>query len=327
MASNVHCVGGLQYFCGQAIQTMKTLFVLSTLLFATQTFAQSAAEFFALAEADADAGNYKRSAKLCSKAIEQDEKNAEYVFHRGKSYFIIGKFDDAKEDIEQALFLDATLAEAYHYRAKYFFIIEHYKGCVDDNTAALKYAKEEELIGACLLNRGEAKLMVDNAEGAYDDLQAGLLLDSTNIEGIRVMARALYQLKRHEEALPYLDKLIMHDASDIGARINKGYELDALGRYQEAIAAFDDARQIDGSEPLVYSNRAHAYYGLGEYEQALKDVNKSLSNQPMNGVAYHTRALIRIAMGEKEKACKDLEHAKEMMFSEEVNDLFDKNCR
>lgn len=308
-------------------RTLKNFFSIAAILLTTLVAAQSAAEFHVLAEADAEAGNLKRSIKLSNKAVELEPRNADYVYLRAKTNFEIGRFDQAKEDLEETIYLDSTHAGALHYRAKYYFIIEHYRGCVEDNDKALEYTNDKDLIASILLNRGEAKLMLKNAEGAYEDLLEGLAMDTANMHGITVMASTLHELKRHEEALPYLNKLIQNNAKDIGARINKGFELEALGRYKEAIAAYNDAQQIDKNEPLVYSNRARAYYGLKEYEQALKDVNKSLANQPMNGYAYHTRALIRLAQGEKSKACKDLEHSRELMFSKQVNDLFDKNCR
>ena len=306
---------------------MRSTFSVLLLFTSSILCAQTAAEYFVTAQNDFQGENYRRALKSYTKAIDLDKKNADYFFARGKCFFQWGVFDNSKEDLDQAIYLDSLHADALHYRAQYYFIIEHYKGCVNDNSLALSNTENKELITACLLNRGEAKLMLKDAQGAYEDLKIGMGNNKSDLAAVRVMASVLHELKMHEEALEYLDILIENEPRNIGARINKGFELDALGRYAEAVSAYDSARIIDKDEPLVYSNRAHALYGLGQYESALKDVNKSIANQPLNAFAYHTRAQIRIAQNNESKACKDLNTAKKMGYSIEVNDLYDKHCR
>lgn len=309
---------------------MKTLSTVICFLIIGSSFAQKTSEeYYEIAITDAEKESYRRSIKSYTKAIELNDKVAQYHFERGRSYFKMGEYFLAKNDMDEALFLDSAIAMAYHIRAVYYFMTENYTSSVDDNNRALAFSEKGDtaMITACYLNRGEARYMKKDTIGAYEDLKIGLERDPNNVGSLIVMCNVMDDLGKHEEALVNLDKLIELQPKEIGSYVNKGFELEALGRYEEAIEAYNAASKIDGREPLVYSNRGHAYYMLKRYDEALKDVNKSISNQSMNEFAYHTRALIHIEKGHTDKACRDLETAQAMGGKSEVRDLQMKYCR
>lgn len=308
---------------------MKTLSTIICIFLISSSFAQKTAEeYYEIAKTDVEEESYRRSIKSYTKAIELDDGVAQYHFQRGRSYFKMGEFFLAKNDMDEALFLDSTIAMAYHVRGVYYFMTENYTASIEDNTKALAYSNDDqELVTACYLNRGEAKYLKKDTLGAYEDLKIGLEKDPENIGSLTVMCNVMHDLGKHEEALVNLDKLIELEPKEIGSYVNKGFELEALGKYEEAIEAYNVAGEIDGREPLVHSNRGHAYYMLKRYDEAMKDLNKSITNQPLNSFAYHTRALIFIENDNTDRACKDLEAAQAMGAKGEVRDLIRKYCR
>ena len=88
---------------------------------------------------------------------------------------------------------------------------------------------------------------------------------------------ALFNLKRHEEALKAFDKCIEINPKLAGAWNNKGTALSKLGRYEDILLAYGKANEIDPKIAAVWYNKGVALINLGRYGEAKNSLKEHLN--------------------------------------------------
>lgn len=94
---------------------MKTLVMLSFVLFFSQAFAQGNSSDLEKGLKLYKQENYEESIKVFLDILDKNENNAEAHYHLAFSYFRSGELDEGIEHAEKAVELDENNAE-YHYR-------------------------------------------------------------------------------------------------------------------------------------------------------------------------------------------------------------------
>ncbi len=93
------------------------------------------------------------------------------------------------------------------------------------------------------------------------------------------------------------------------------------GDYAGAIEAYNQVLLFDANDSDAYVNRGIARFQLGDKRGALQDFNQALSLNPTNAEAYTQRGGVYLTMGEKRKAKADFQKAAKIRRSQSsVND-------
>lgn len=286
---------------------------------------QNAAVYIAQGDAYMEEGKSSKALEEYDKAVKVD-KNARTLSARARATYAMGKMDRFLLDVEQALKLDSTHAEANYQRAQYALRSSDTAAVEEHATKAIAYARDSLLRARSHLMRGEARAEQNRTAAAISDLEIGLAKVTDAAASMSVLAQLYDATGRYEDALEVLERLCMMEPDDIGHWTNRSFELIQLERYDDALTMVQRALIMDKDEPVALSNRAYINLKMGRDKEALSDVERSLKNYPANPYALRTRALLRLKRGEREKACNDLTLAQVLGTIAEVEQLVQEHC-
>lgn len=98
--------------------------------------------------------------------------------------------------------------------------------------------------------------------------------------------RALFGLRRFEEALAEMDAVLERSPDHPGALLGRGTVLMELGRLDEALASFEAALRSEGESAEALSNLAAALVRLGRSEEALPHLEHVVGRWPDTRAAW-----------------------------------------
>ncbi len=117
------------------------------------------------------------------------------------------------------------------------------------------------------------------------------------------------QYKDPNKAKNYWDRTIAANPQLAEAYNNRGLALYNLKRHEQAISDFSKAIQIKPQYAAAYNNRGNAYYALDQYQQAEADFNQSLQLNPKYARAHLNRGLVLFQMEKITESCSDFKRA------------------
>jgi|688.fasta_scaffold03412_22 tetratricopeptide (TPR) repeat protein len=287
--------------------------------------AQDVAELIAKGDSLLALGKPQRAMDLYDKAVALGDNAAAYA-GRARAWYAMERMDRYVMDVEKALKLDSTMAEAHYQRALYAMRAADPEKAEYHSGKAVAHSKNPKLTAQAYLLRGEARADLGRTAQAIEDLERGLGGGSEDPEAMRTLARLYDSAGRHVDALAVLERLCDIQPTDVGNWSNRAYELILLDRADEALPVIERALLIDKDEPVALSNRAYIHLKMGKEEEAWSDVERSLRDYPANPHALRTRAILRLHKGEREKACEDLTLSRALGGAPEVDQLIKEHC-
>lgn len=267
----------------------------------------------------------QRALEAYDRAIGEAPSAPAYL-GRAKANLALNRNDPFLLDLERALRIDSTLAEAHHLRAVYSLRGQDMPNAALHADRAVQMSRDEKLTAQSRLVRGLANAELKQPEKAIEDLEHGLNAGIDDLEAMRTLARLYDAAGRHEDALTVLEKLTTLEPYEVGHWSNRAFELIQLQRFDEALTMIEKALLLDKDEPVALSNRAYIHYHQQKDKEAFVDVERSLKSYPTNAYALRTRALLRLRKGDRAKACEDLMLAKVLANIPEVDRLVNEHC-
>jgi predicted O-linked N-acetylglucosamine transferase (SPINDLY family) len=119
----------------------------------------------------------------------------------------------------------------------------------------------------------------------------------------------LVALKRPEEALASLDRVLLVDPSDVGVLSNRGFLLQSLHRYDEALASFDRALAIAPNQVEALANRAVLFAELGRHDDAVVNYDRAIAMAPTEVRTLCNRSKSLFTLNRYAEALAGLEQA------------------
>lgn len=300
------------------------------ILFTLPVFAQTSKELVKQAGEALEKKNLKEALSLADKAIELDGKNGYAYSLRGDIYLAMRKFSEAFRDYDRSVELDPENPHMYVYRAIAYYTVQRPDEAIMDYNDGIKYATSDSVKFVIISNRGNAKAMMRDFRGAYEDYSAALAFDSTSIAALTNIAAVCDEVGKGDETIGYLLRVIRLAPDFVGGYGNLGFKYSQMGRYQEAILMFDMVLKLSPDDALGFNNRGYAKMMLDDHKGAMKDINKSLELYPDNSYAHRNRALLYIKMKKEGKACEDIDMAIRKgftdMYGNEMLQLKAKHC-
>lgn len=239
---------------------------------------------------------------------EDQLETADIVFLTGEAYRNLGRYAEALEKYDRALFLDAAFAPAYYGRA----LINQLK----DPTYDIKSDLDQTLIldpgfGEVYLARAKYYLEQGSYQLAYEDASQAILFLPESPLAHYYRAEALLELKDYPEAERAIMSALLYDINHVPSYLVFGrvsletgkplQALDLLVRYEpydpdktwvfyyslgkavylsgndlnEALDLLDQAESMGGADVDLYQTRAQIHVELGQYDKAVNDAFKA----------------------------------------------------
>jgi tetratricopeptide (TPR) repeat protein len=174
------------------------------------------------------------------------------------------------------------------------------------------------------LDRGQAKLVLQDPQGAIADASQVLQINPNSSEAYRLRARArqikgdlsgattdqqkataLWSQSRLAEA----NRKLKQNPKDAEAYLDRARLYFNLSRNSEVIADCDRALLIDPKNIETVLVQGEAYLALNKQAEALKSANQALKLDPNSGEAYELRSQVRRKMGDEAGAIADQQKA------------------
>lgn len=310
--------------------TLPLLLIFSLCSFAQLTRFQNDSILFRKANVLYETKKYDEALTIVNELIDANNTNIDYYELRGNIYFKKRYADSALFNFTAMILLAPEEPWGYAHRADVLLGLQMPNESIEDYNQAIKFSKSDTLRYAIIFNRGNARSIKRDFQGAYEDYKLALDFDSTQIGAMIMLGSVLDDLGRIDEAVMYLEKAIRLAPNEIGAIGNLGFRYMDIGNYKGAIKQFNRVLELSPDEPLAYNNRGYAKYKMNDLKGAMKDIERSIALYPQNSYAYRNRALVYLAMNQTARACEDLQRAVNLgytpMYGDDVQQLIEKHC-
>ncbi len=208
---------------------------------------------------------------------------------------------------ERALALDSTLAEA-HTTLSYgkFLFDSDWRGAEEGFRRAIalnpRYPTAHHWYGDFLGGRGDL-------EGYLQELRRAQALDPLSRQIGTEVGRALYALRRNDEAVTQLQQVLRADPAFAGARVTLGRVYVEQGRLAEAVGEFQQAVELRGRNALDVAYLAYAYAVAGQESEAQRLLVELEGRSRREHVPPTVLAMVHMGLGQDERAFDHLDRA------------------
>jgi len=214
------------------------------------------------------------SIKALAKSLELDLRNAEAHKILGRNLMIIGRFDAAQIEFEQAIRYKPDSAESHYNLGKLFSIQDNWEPARKAFEAALRidpaYIEAVDALGFALEALGDDAAAVANYEKAIalNEQRKG------SFASAHVNLSAYYnRTGDSHKGLEYALKALELDQKSDRALFQKGRAHDRLGNLDEAVAALNEAIAINPRASSYYYVLAGVYRRLGWMDESKKTLD------------------------------------------------------
>lgn len=162
--------------------------------------------------------------------------------------------------------------------------------------------------------KGYCYYKLKNYQAAKENYALVLKINPRNFPANADMAAIHVLEKKFEEALPYFNKAIAVNDSDINLYNSRGMCYYYSDRFELAIKDFKKVLQLDPSNHLAYNNMGSATYNnqniasasVVDLKRAEQHFTKSIELKPDFELAYRNRGIVRFYLENLEGSYKDL---------------------
>jgi tetratricopeptide (TPR) repeat protein len=173
-----------------------------------------------------------------------------------------------------------------------------------------------------LVERGIEYNLDDDFEKSLTDLNAALMLNPINIDGLYYRAICLKNLQLYDQAIVDCTKLIALRYSNLAEIYNdRAIIYRELDKFELALKDQNKAIELEPYVALYLFNRAYLYQINDSIKEAIKDYDLVLLYEPENIIAMTNRGEAHYALGNKEMAFADFTKAKESGYQEAIDNL------
>ena len=157
------------------------------------------------------------------------------------------------------------------------------------------------------VQRGTARRMAFDRDGAFGDLVNALAKDPKNLDALWQRALNNFEQSRYYVALTDVEKGSEIDPKDRYFYSKAGECYLRLGRWEAAINSFGKALEVDPKVVPTLCNRSEAQRLKGNFAEALADAKKASDLNPAEWYAPRTRGLVLYAQGKLKDAQDEFE--------------------
>jgi len=112
----------------------------------------------------------------------------------------------------------------------------------------------------------------------------------------------LINLEKYEEALIYLDKILIINTNDIEILIRKGKSCETLGKTEQAIECFNQVLSIQSSNVDALRGMAIIFINQEKYEEAMVNIDQILLADPNDFEIMYFKGIVLEQLGRNAQA-------------------------
>lgn len=244
--------------------------------------------------------NYQTALTSFEQALESGENERVAKRGMGIAYMGLADYENAITSFTEALNASSGFIQSMDYDMNFYLAAAYVKAeqyqeaeQVYDSILALK--KDEE----AYFLRGSVRLARGNYEGAKEDFDKVISMDSANYNRLIEIYRALESYGYKEVGKSYLENA-MQSAGDRMNDFDSGRIYYYLGEYQKACVALERAREKGDAESYLYLGRS--YEATGDYNYASSVYNSWIAKDTGNAEIYNQLGLCELSMGDYKSA-------------------------
>jgi tetratricopeptide (TPR) repeat protein len=233
------------------------------------------------------------------------DRKADFHYSMGNILQREGKYRAAAAEYSLAISENPSMAEAYDARGTAYDSVELYDSALADYEKALTLSPDAPVF---YLDRGVTYIKQKETDKAIKDLEKAVAIDPEfALAHIAYMKLAyLYnESGLKEKALEYCDRAIVLYPDYLAAyQYRAGISL-ALGYLDLAIADYDLLLKKKPASPEVYALRGWAYFKKGDNANSVADSGNAIALDPDKAAPYYNRGLALYMDGEYQNALRD----------------------
>ncbi|MBW4612311.1 MAG: tetratricopeptide repeat protein [Desmonostoc vinosum HA7617-LM4] len=254
-------------------------------------------------------GKYQQAVEDLTQAIAADNQNAAAYNKRGDAFYRLGDFQKAQADSSQAILLNPQDANAYYDRGFSLYEMSQQKEAIADHTQAIKLDPKNPYT---YYGRGLAHVKLKSYKQAIKDFNQAIALKSNYAKAYLQRGLIHRRLKLRQAAIKDFNQAIKINPKDAKAYYQRGLTQYLSNQKQAAIKDYTNAINLNPKYTEAYLKRADIYSEIGDKLEATADYNKVLQLQPKSITAYIHRGLHRFSFGDYRGAIEDYTEAIEL---------------
>jgi len=229
---------------------------------------------FLVGEALRNLGRYNEALEKYNRALFLDPAFAPAYYGRALITKMLDPTYDIKVDLDQTLLLDPAFGEVHLARAKYYLEQGSYQLAYEDASQAILFLPESPLAH---YYKAEALLELKDYPEAEKSIMAALLHDINHVPSYLVYGRVSLETGKPVKALELLTRYEPYDPQKTWVfYYSLGKAVYLTGNdLNDAIELLDRAESMGGDDLDLYQTRGKIYAELGQYEQAVSDAFKA----------------------------------------------------
>ena len=259
-----------------------------------------------LAIALSDAGRQMEALAAARIAVERRPDSAGAHNTLGAVLHHLDRLDEAEESFRRALELNPNhlaarqnMADSRRAQGAFEVSIRWYRSVLDIDP---QHAKAHAGMGRALFALGRHEQAAESLAQAVS-----LRPDAWPISVFQLLAEALREQQRYEEAIERYRDVLEVDPEYDAAHAGNGYALLALKRYDEAIASLARSISLEPESPDAADRHVamgRASLGAGRTEAAAEHMERALEIDPRHTTALDTLALLRFRQQRYDEALR-----------------------
>ena len=257
---------------------------------------------FLVGEAYRNLGRYNEAQDQYERAIFLDSTFAPAYYGRALINPILDPEQDIIGDLDQALTLDPEYGDVYVERAKYYLDRATYQQALEDAQLAVEYLPESHLAHLYL---GWALLEMGRYSEAKAAVERSLELHINHVPTYLLAGRANLENGQAERALELLtryDPYVPEKSWDFYYALGKAHYL-TDGDLDQALQFMDQAETKNSDRPEIYLTRAEINRSQGKLSAAINDAYKARN---LNRESFQLNLFLGILLYENDQGSQAL---------------------
>jgi superkiller protein 3 len=254
------------------------------------------------------ARRFAQAERLLTEYVNQRPKSARGWYALGYSLFSQQKVREAILALSESLTLDLRNAEAHKILGRTLMVIGRFDAAQIEFEQAIKYKPDSAEIR---YNLGKLFSMQDNWEPARREFEAALRLDAAYVEALDALGFALEALGDDAGAVASYEKAIaLNDARQghfTGAHVGLSAYYNRAGDPDKALVYARRALELDPRSDRAWFQKAKADERQGRLAEAVEALNRAISFNPRASSHYYVLAGLYRRLGKADESRKALD--------------------
>jgi len=259
-------------------------------------------------EGDIRQAKYKEVEPRLAEYVKEHPRSSWGWYALGYSQFAQQKIGDSIASLAKSLELDVTNAEAHKILGRNLMIIGRFDAAQVEFEQALRYKPDS---AESAYNLGKLFSIQDNWEPARKQFEAALRIDPVYLEAIDALGFALEALGDDAGALEAYQKAIAlnkeRKGTFVSPLVNMSAYYNRTGDAAKALEHANRAIELDSHADRAWFQKGRAYERQGKLQEAVEALNRAIASNPRSSSYFYVLAGVYRRLGLMDENQKALE--------------------